>query len=109
MCWLPDWLIVWRGGLTIEGKPLTVVPSRVLGKPELEVVVGVLDRADLVLLVDKVSGTLRVSGVVTVQNEGAETTNPSSVRSEGKTGSSGRPDQRRRNMLVYLSGWGSLA
>lgn len=40
--------------LTIEGEALTLVPSLILGQEVLEVVVGVLDRADFVDFIDKV-------------------------------------------------------
>ncbi len=44
-----------RGGLTIEGEALADVPAVVLGDEVLEVVVGVVDGADFVDVVDKVA------------------------------------------------------
>ena len=44
-----------RGGLTVHGKALALVVAPVAAQEVLEVVIGVLDGPDLVILVDEVT------------------------------------------------------
>lgn len=42
--------------LTVHGISLAVVPARIAADEELKVVVAVLDGADLIILIDEVTG-----------------------------------------------------
>lgn len=50
----------WQGQgiviLTVHGISLAVVPARIAADEELKVVVAVLDGADLIILIDEVTG-----------------------------------------------------
>lgn len=79
-----------------------MVVSLILGQEILEVVVLVLDRADLIVLVDEVTGNKILAAAWQFQALVVEDANPSSVILAGNSGSLGRPDQRRQNMMKRL-------
>lgn len=79
-----------------------MVVALILGQEIFEVVVLVLDRADLIVLVDEVTGNKILAAALQVRAFVMEDTNPSSVILAGNSGSLGRPDQRRQNMMKRL-------